>query len=181
MFRALLLSLLIFSSVDAYAALPSSVSKTIGVKPAKIGDMQYRKLGFSIYRATLWSKDGVYNPDQPYALQIHYLRSLSKSTVVESVVGDIKKQKKADDATMAKWEKTLGKALPAVKNGDEVVALSEPGKSSRIYFNGKQIANIADKRLSDSFFNIWLGDVSDANMRAQLTGTSEKIASKSSH
>jgi len=156
-------------AIPVYAQPASVLNGVFGnVAMEQVGSGKYRKLGFSIYKVALWAPGGEYDKSKPYALKVHYLRSLSKDTVVGAVVDDVREQKMADDATMDKWEQMLNDALPAVEDGDEIVGISIPGKPSRLLFNGQEIASIEDKRLSDSFFNIWLGDIANPDLRAQL-------------
>lgn len=150
------------------AAAPSYVAKASSTPMEQVGSGKYRKLGFNIYEATLWAPNGEYNKSEPFALQVHYLRELSKETVVDAVVEDVRKQQLADNATIDEWQEILADALPAVKAGDDIVGVSIPGKPAQLYYNGKLLASIDDKRLSDSFFNIWLGNVADPKLKAQL-------------
>ncbi len=72
---------------------------------SKVGSGTYRKFGFSVYRATLWAPDGKWDPAKPYALELHYTRSVSKDTLVDTVADDIRDQNVADEATLVNWEK----------------------------------------------------------------------------
>lgn len=152
------------------SALPSSVASSAGSALTEVGNMKYRKMGFNIYRASLWAPEGSFDRAKPYALQVKYMRELSKETIVQAVVDDVRAQNTVDAQTMEEWEKMLAATLPAVAEGDELVGLCEPGKPSKLFLNGKQIASIEDQRLSDSFFNIWLGKTADPTLRAQLIG-----------
>ncbi len=153
---------------EVRSVLPAGIMKQAGAPFAQVGSGNYRKLGFDVYRASLWAPDGSYDKAKPFALQVHYTRNLSKKTVVNAVMGDVRKQRLADGATMDGWQKLLTKSFPAIKDGDEIVGLSMPDKPTRLFHNGRQIISIRDRRLSDSFFNIWLGDIADHDMRAQL-------------
>lgn len=151
-------------------SLPAAISSQVGESLKPVGSGNYSKLGFNIYQARLWAPQGDFKRSEPYALQVEYKRDLSKDTMVDAVMEDIRAQKKADATTMDKWESQLARVMPAVRKGDELVGVSEPGKPARLFYNGQQIASISDKRLAESFFNIWLGPVADATLRAQLTG-----------
>ncbi len=150
--------------------LPASVTKNAGEALEPVGTGRYRKLGFSIYQATLWAPGGEWDPERPYVLQLHYLRGLSKDTVVDTVTDNIREQDVADEETMRRWEKILAESLPAVEDGDELVGITVPGKPSRLFYNGSQIASIADPQLSQAFFDIWLGPKADTKMQRDLLG-----------
>ncbi len=151
-------------------ALPAAISKQVALPLEKVGEGTYRKFGFAIYQATLWAPGGEYNEDKPYALQLHYARSLSKETMSDAVIDDIKDQDVADAATFQRWQGILRNTLPAVEDGDEIVALSIPGKNSVIYFNGQELIKIREPALSEAFFGIWFGPKANKTLYSQLTG-----------
>lgn len=168
---SLLISCFFASALPAQVqALPATVEKQCGMPLQEVGKAQYQKLGFNIYNVSLWAPDGVYSRSKPYALQLRYTRSLSKDTIVSAVMDDVRKQRMADESTLSEWENLLNETMPSIKEGDEVVGISVPGKPSTLFYNGRKIASFNDKRLSDSFFNIWLGSVANPHMRAQLIG-----------
>jgi hypothetical protein len=86
---------------------------------------------------------------------------------------DIRDQQVADDITLAEWEKILNKALPAVQDGDVIIGLAAPGKKSTLFVNGSQTASIEDPIFSTAFFNIWLGEKADENLRNKLLANAE--------
>lgn len=154
----------------AQESLPAVVTQQIGQPLKTVGSGVYTKLGFTVYRATLWTPSGQWKPAEPYALQLRYAMSLSKQTIVEAVAGDIRRQNVTDADTMDQWEERLNQTLPAVYNGDVIVGLALPGKASTLYFNGKPITTITDKTFSDAFFDIWLGQTADTKLKSKLLG-----------
>lgn len=137
----------------------------------RVGSATYRKLGFTIYHATLWAPGGVYDANKPYALQLRYARDLSQDTLVDAVATDVKDQEQPDPMTMAAWQQTLNEVLPAVKDEEELIGVSVPGSDAKLFFNGKYHATMKDKRLARAFMGIWLGDKANPDIRAKLTNT----------
>lgn len=168
-----LLPVISYAQENAPSALPPSIAKQAPAALSPVGSGTYHKLGFSIYRATLWAPGGAYDPNKPYALELHYNRSLSKDTLVSTVMDDIRDQNVADDVKLTEWEKTLNTALPAVQDGDVIIGLAVPGKKSVLFFNGKETTSIADPVFSKAFFNIWLGDHADETLRNKLLANAE--------
>jgi Chalcone isomerase-like len=166
----LFLCLTMPATLRAEDTLPDSIQTHFATPLKEVGQGTYRKFGFSIYRATLWAADGVWNPQKPYALELHYTRSLSKETLVDAVTGDIRDQGVADDDTLARWEKVLSEVLPAVEDGDTIIGLHVPGKNSLLFYNETKIADIKDQKLSQAFFDIWLGEQADQDLREKLLG-----------
>jgi len=150
--------------------LPASVQARAGTPLQRVGEGTYRKFGFSIYHAVLWAPDGRWNPDRPYALMLHYLRSLSKDTLADSIVDDIRDQNATDEETMTRWTAGIKKMMPEVEDGDVMTGLIVPNKESLLFLNGIQIAKIEDNALSKAFFNIWLGKDADEDLKHELLG-----------
>lgn len=150
--------------------LPEPVSAQIKVPLQKVGEGNYRKLGFKIYHATLWAPDGVWDAKKPFALHLKYARDLSKDTLMDAIMDDIREQGVADEATMNRWQDTLGKVLPEIHENDVIIGLCIPGKKSQLYFNGKSLITIDDKAFSDAFFNIWFGPHANESLRKNLLG-----------
>jgi len=152
----------------AVNALPASVMANSELHLTQVGSGVYHKLGFTIYNATLWAPDGKWDKEKPYALQLQYKRSLSQKTLVSSAIDNIRAQGITDEATLLRWQKILEETLPAVSKNDEIVGVSVPGKDSQLFFNGRRIASISDRALTDAFFAIWLGDTADPALRTAL-------------
>ena len=151
-------------------ALPESVSAQISTSLAKVGQGTYRKLGFRIYDATLWASQNTWDAAKPYALQLSYTRSLSKETLVDTVMDNIQEQRVADEVTLARWKDVLNFSLRDVKEGDVLVGLAVPGKKTLLFYNGANIASVEDQAFSDAFFGVWLGKYADEDLRSKLLG-----------
>jgi len=118
----------------------------------------------------LWAPGGTWNPDQPYALKLHYLRSLSKDTLADSIIDDIRDQNATDEVTMARWAASIKKVMPAVRDGDEMVGLVVPKKKGTLFLNGVQFAKTEDNAMGKAFLNIWLGENADEDLKNALLG-----------
>lgn len=168
----LALTLLVSSPVlaedDVNQPLPPAVVSMAKKDLARVGIGTYRKYGFSVYRASLWAPGGHYDAKNMFALELRYVRSVSQETLIETVIDNIREQNIADDATLTKWQAILQKSLPAVEDGDVLIGLSIPGKTAALFFNGKEITQITDPQFSQAFFNIWLGDTANENLRNKL-------------
>jgi hypothetical protein len=117
---------------------------------------------------TLWAPEGNWNKAKPYALQLFYTHNLSKDTVVDNVLDNIRDENVADDKKLNEWKTVLNNTLPALQDGDTLVGISLPGQKSQLFYNGTKIASIDDPALSKAFFDIWLGDTADSDLREKL-------------
>ena len=154
--------------------LPESVRAQVHVPLKQVGEGNYRKLGFKIYHVSLWAPEGIWDNSKPYALELEYARSLSKETLVDAVMDDIRDQGIADDKTLALWQDVLNASLPAVEENDAIIGLAIPGKKSLLFYNGKAITSIDDQTFSQAFFNIWLGQTANESLRKKLLGQTDE-------
>jgi hypothetical protein len=159
---------LVPAHVFAEDGLPLPVQQQVAVPLKKVGEGTYRKFGFSIYHAVLWAPDGTWRADKPYALELRYMRGLSKDTLADSTIDDIHDQGAADDETMTRWSAGIKRVMPAVQDGDIMIGLIIPNKVGLLYLNGVQIGKTQDNALSKAFLNIWLGKDADEDLRNEL-------------
>ena len=73
---------------------------------------------------------------------------------------------------MARWAAGIKKTMPAVEDGDVMIGVAVPGGEAALFYNGKEIAKIKDQILAKAFFDIWLGQGADEDLRAELLGRS---------
>ncbi|MGB9154445.1 MAG: chalcone isomerase family protein [Alphaproteobacteria bacterium] len=152
----------------AHDSLPTPVLAQAGVPLKAVGEGTYKKFGFSIYHAVLWAPDGMWNPDKPYALELHYLRSLSKDTLADATVDNIRDENTTDEDTMTRWAAGIKRVMPAVQDGDVMIGLIIPNKEGFLFMNGVQIGKTYDNALSKAFLNIWLGEDADEDLKNEL-------------
>ncbi len=153
-------------------ALPAAVTQAAKVTLAPIGSGTFTKFGFRIYDATLWVAADKWQPHQPYALELRYARNLSQKTLVDTVIGNIRDQKTADEATLTRWQSLLTASLPEIKKGDVMIGLCRPAQPSQLYYNGQSLGEIPEAALSEAFFAIWLGDAANQKLKQKLLGIS---------
>jgi Chalcone isomerase-like len=152
----------------AQEVTPDYVFSQSGTPLKQVGNGTYRRFGFRVYKATLWAAGKSWEPLKPFLLELHYVRNISKITLVESIIDDIRDQNIANDAVLDKWAETLSRILPDVDDGDTLSGFSVPGNKTRLFMNSKQIATIDDDSLSRAFFNMWFGEQADPDLRKEL-------------
>lgn len=148
--------------------LPLSVQSELGSPLKQLGTGTYSRYGFSVYHITLWSTSDVWDKTKPYALELQYVRSLSKSTLVDGITDDIRDEGTTDEKTLARWKSTLVNVLPAVDDGDSIVSLAIPNNKSMLFYNGTKLAVIDDPEFIHAFFDLWLGEHADEDLREKL-------------
>ncbi|MDN6858977.1 chalcone isomerase family protein [Pseudomonas sp. CAN2814] len=155
-------------AADWRATLPSA---------APLGSGEYRWYGLRLYSATLWSDSERPWPDQPFALELTYHRSLGRDTLVQASIEEIRRLQgdAVDEVTLARWSAEMGRAFADVSAGDRLVGVSVPGQGCRFYLNDQLRHEIADPRFAAAFFAIWLDPRTQApELRRELLGDTRR-------
>ena len=131
-------------------------------------------LGLSIYDAHLYrslNARGIWSPDEPFALQLVYHRSLKGPLVAARSIEEMDKQGACNAEQRGRWAELLTKILPDVDAGDSLTGVNVPKRGVQFYQNGKLIGSIDDIAFSRAFFGIWLNpETSEPALRQQLLG-----------
>ncbi|MDO8708378.1 hypothetical protein, partial [Pseudomonas sp.] len=84
-----------------------------------IGAGEFRVFGFDVYNARLWSAARPLAPDQPFALELIYQRSISRDDLVQASVDEIKRLSGASVSTeqLERWKVQMEQSFVDVKAG----------------------------------------------------------------
>lgn len=143
-----------------------------------IGSGEFSWWGLSIYSAKLWQEPGasatvIFNPQQSFALEITYHKSISRERFVDTSIDEISRLHGASFSAeqMQQWRSYMAKAFTDVKSGDQLIGVHVPQFGCRFYSHSKLLAEIPDEKFSNAFFSIWLDPRSkDRQLRAKLMG-----------
>ena len=138
-----------------------------------IGQGELTMYGFSIYSARLLGPSASFNPEQPYALQLTYHRSIRREDLVQASLEQITRQTgiTADPEQLRQWQAEMHKAFVDVDSGQKITGVFLPGKGCQFYVGERLQHTIADPLFAQAFFAIWLGaDTSEPKLREQLLG-----------
>lgn len=134
------------------------------------GSGEYRKFGFLIYEATLWTS-GLELLEPPYALGLTYRRAISSQQLVDASVSEMRKLRVADETRLMTWAAELSRIFPDVKPGDRIIGIHEPA-GARFMHNTRWIGEVRDPAFAEAFFGIWLHpNTSAPALRAALLAT----------
>jgi hypothetical protein len=144
-----------------------------------VGSGEFSWWGLSIYSAQLWQeldvKSTAFNPQQSFALEITYHKSISRERFVDTSIDEIKRLHgdSFNAEQLQQWRSYMAKAFTDVKSGDQLIGVHLPQFGCRFYSQSKLLAEIPDEKFSKAFFSIWLDPRSkDSQLRAKLTGQS---------
>lgn len=138
-----------------------------------IGSGEFRWFGFAVYRASLWSPAAQVDFQQPFALQLHYRRSISRDTLVQSSLEEIRRLRGQALAPQqqADWAQQMSRAFVDVSKGSRITGVFLPEQGCRFYVDGKLQHVIDDPAFARAFFSIWLDpQTRSPELRAALLG-----------
>jgi len=164
--------------------MPQAVQATPVAPPAEVngllpdarlhGRATLRFLGLDIYQASLWVPagfDAARWSQQPFALELSYLRDLKGRAIAQRSVSEMRRQDTWDETLADPWEARMAALFPDVRRGDRITGMHVPGRGARFVANGRELGEVADQRFARLFFGIWLApQTSEPTMRTALLG-----------
>jgi hypothetical protein len=175
--RALLAAgalVLLLTPALARAAAPPLPAAILEVAPAlkARGGGELTFFGISVYDGWYWTAASGWPQGGPYALDLHYHRSLDGAKIAERSVDEIAKLGFGSPADRVRWGEAMARLFPDVKRGDRITGVNVGTGVVHYFFNGKPIGEIGDPGFADAFFGIWLHPrTSQASFRQKLLGT----------
>ncbi len=137
--------------------------------PKPVGEGQFRRWGFLIYDATLWSSNGRYEAADPFALRLSYARTVSRDQIVDASI-DQMLEVGIDVAQHPDWSYELRQVFADVNEGDSLTGIYMPGKGA-VFFYNNQLTGQIDEALAQAFFSIWLDPkTTEPDLRLSLLG-----------
>lgn len=173
-----MLSLL--SSAQANTENPTSASAVSATSawdaflptPKPVGEGQFRRWGFLIYDATLWSSNGQYKANEPFALRLSYARNVTRDQIVDASI-DQMRELGVDVAQHPDWPDKLRRVFADVNKGDSLTGIYMPGNGA-VFFYNNQLTGQVDEALAQAFFSIWLDpQTTEPDLRLSLLGLAQ--------
>ncbi|MEZ5542432.1 MAG: chalcone isomerase family protein [Pseudomonadota bacterium] len=146
---------------DPLAELP-------GAQPVGTGKLTW--LGMTVYQATLYAPDGVYQPERPHALRIRYEFSFSRESLARTTLQEIERMHGTLRAG-AQLVQRLSAVFRDVGKGDQITGVHHPGEGAVFYSTESLLGRLDDPVLASAFFDIWLDPrTREPDLRKQLLG-----------
>lgn len=139
----------------------------------KVGEGRFSFMLWDLYDAALYAPNGRWDADQPYALQLSYLRNLSGQKIADKSIEEMRKQGFNDEITLADWHAQMVEIFPDVDKETHLTSIYR-GNGETIFFNGStEIGRVKSREFEKRFFDIWLSQKTSApTLRAELLGGS---------
>ncbi|MCF4994794.1 hypothetical protein GIW70_06070 [Pseudomonas syringae] len=138
-----------------------------------IGSGEFSVFGFDVYNARLWSATRPLVDGQPFALELIYLRNLSRDDLVQASLKEIRRLSgiTVSAAQLARWQVQMQQSFVDVQAGTRITGVYLPGQGAR-FFVGQQLQHeIDDPQFARAFFDIWLDPrTRSPELRRQLLG-----------
>ena len=138
----------------SHAQLPSWLETS----PQLVGEARFRLFIFDIYHAALFAPGGRYDGAPPFALRLSYMRDVSKQTIVNTSVDEMRRQGSSGESRLADWAHWMGQYFPDMKNGDEAIMVALSNGGMELYHNQVKLGQTDEPAFTDAFFAIWLSD-----------------------
>ena len=140
--------------------------------PKPVGEGQFRRWGFLIYDATLWSSNGQYKANEPFALRLSYARNVTRDQIVDASI-DQMRELGVDVAQHPDWPDKLQRVFADVNKGDSLTGIYMPGNGA-VFFYNNQLTGQVDEALAQAFFSIWLDpQTTEPDLRLSLLGLAQ--------
>lgn len=162
-----------------------SLLAVIGVKPVfamehilkhipqaqEVGEARMSVMLWDIYDAELFAPNGIWNEQNPFALQLTYLRDLKGAKIADRSVQEMRFQGFNDEIKLATWHTQMRRIFPDVGNGDSLTGIHAKDGQTIFYNGNAEIGRIKDPEFGKYFFSIWLSPKTSApDIRQSLLG-----------
>jgi len=140
-------------------------------QPEVVGKARLSMMFWDIYDASLIAPSGKFTKENPFALELTYLRDFDGEEIASRSIDEIRKLGMDDEVKLAKWYQEMKDIFPNVKEGDTITGVVDNDQISHFYIDEQLLGHVHDKEFSKWFFSIWLSeDTSEPKMRKQLLG-----------
>jgi hypothetical protein len=134
-----------------------------------VGKARFKVLFWSVFDAKLYAQNANFNPEQPFALSLSYLREIQGSEIVAKSISEMQAQNEFSKVELAEWKTRLSDIIPDVGSNTTITGIRDQAGTTLFYKNGEMIGQIENRRFTQGFFNIWLGEkTTETKLRNQL-------------
>ncbi len=168
--KPLLLAAALLSVVSPAFARHPELSQAIP-SAQQVGAGRYTVLSIPVFQAELWTSNGAFSWEQPFALSLIYERSIRANALVNRTISEMRQRGAGSEASLQPLRAPLTACFADVQNGDRITGVSTGPNTARFYLNGAQRCEIEWPGFRRHFFGIWLdARGGQANLSAQLRG-----------
>ncbi len=138
-----------------------------------VGKARLKYLVWNVFDAELYAPSGRWSADEPFALTLTYLWSISGEDIVEQSMVEIREQGFTNQTVLADWRRKMARLFQDVSKGTSITGDKDKRGTTIFYRDGERIGVIEDKGFARHFFTIWLGEKApNRKFREKLIGKS---------
>jgi hypothetical protein len=161
-----------FSLMPEFEVLPEYLRKQVGGVWTLCGKGIFSWSVFKFYSIRLLTASGHFDPEQPYILDLTYLRKLSAQQIVTISVQEIERLVGPAAEQTANWRQALEAIVPDVSLGDRLLGWFKPGEGVEFFSASVALGVIPDAEFARAFSAIWLDPRTQRpTLRQALLGT----------
>ena len=128
---------------------------------------------FRCYWASLYTRTGHFESQEPAILDLEYLRTLSSEQTVTISVDEIRRLRPDHAESSDRWRAALKQIIPDVTAGERLIGYFDPANGVSFYSAAHVLGHIGDKDFASAFLAIWLDPATRApDLRTALLGQS---------
>jgi hypothetical protein len=90
-------------------------------------------LGVSLYDGYYWAPEGGWSPDQPFALELVYHRSLNGAMIAERSAEEMTRLGYGTPHQREHWAQQMKRIFPDVVEGDCLIGVNLPNEGARFF------------------------------------------------
>lgn len=172
--RSLLHTVLVLAVLGALT--PACAADAIGSNipsAQKVGEGRLSVMVWDVYDAVLYAPGGHWKENQPFAIQLTYLRKLSGKKIADRSIEEIRDQGFSNEVKLADWYSQMRSIFPDVDKGVRLTGVFLDSGETMFFRGDQKIGSIQDPEFSRRFSNIWLSpETSAPDLRSKLLGGS---------
>ena len=139
----------------------------------QVGEATFSFLFWDVFSGTLWSEDGEFDWDSPFALSLTYFTDFSAAELTDQTIEELDRLTDWPEAKLASFRATVAPCMADVSSGDRFTAVSTEPDQVQLYLNGRETCTFEWPAARRSYFRSWLDDDSRFPERSrQLKGQS---------
>ena len=122
----------------------------------KVGQSSFGFLFWDVFDASLWSQNGAFDWNGPFALSLTYRRTFTADALTEKTVEEMARISGEPEAAFADFGKLFRVCVSDVGPGDRITAVSVDPAKTHLFLNGQARCMLDRPGLRRDFFSIWL-------------------------
>jgi hypothetical protein len=140
----------------AKSAPPEVVSAFAAPKLVSTAEMSL--LFWRVFRAELWSNDGVFDWAKPFALSLTYDMEFSADELTDKTITEIDRLTDWSTPALASLRDKISPCMATVTDGDRFTAVGVSPDKVTMFLNSREQCQLETPDLRRAFFQIWLSD-----------------------